>query len=47
LKLFEDKDAINEMITRNLNQDYSWRKVAKEYEQIYKKVLKEQTKENE
>lgn len=47
LKLYHNKDLMKKIIYRNMNSDFSWSQSAKEYESIYKFILKEQNKENE
>jgi glycogen synthase len=47
LKLYHNKELMKIIINRNMNSDFSWSQSAKEYESIYKFILKEQNKENE
>lgn len=39
LKLYKNKAKIKKMVNRDMNQDFSWDKSAKEYLNLYKKLL--------
>jgi starch synthase len=40
LKTFQDKECWNKIVKNAMNSDYSWRKSASEYKEIYKKLTK-------
>ncbi|HRP02459.1 MAG TPA: glycogen/starch synthase [Candidatus Kapabacteria bacterium] len=45
--LYNNKEYYKEIVERNRQHDFSWKKSAKEYVSIYKQILKESVKENE
>lgn len=40
VKLYKSKDKWSEIVTRTMNNDYSWKKRCKEYDEIYKLITK-------
>lgn len=47
VNLYENKDLYKLIVKKNREYDFSWKKSAKEYVNIYKQVLKEPIKEND
>ena len=43
IKVFSDKKKMQTMITSAMNEDWSWNKSAKEYENIYRKALQKRS----
>lgn len=47
VNLYENKDLYKLIVKKNREYDFSWKKSAKEYVNIYKQVLREPNKEND